>query len=447
MGRPVTQDEFITRSKEIFGEGYFDYRKAFYKRMDIKITLFCNKHKIEFDISPNAHLSRERGCRECGKQIDTKTFIEKSKEIFGNSLDYSKAKYTGAHGKVILICKKHNEFSISATQHINEKRGCLICFGCQETTASFIKRSESIFGDAINHSKVNYVNSKIPILLICNLCNREFEIPPAVHLCYKRGCLFCNAGKIDTEKFIIQAKEIYGDKYDYSKSIYGGCKKKLIITCGIKNHGDFERDPSHFLTRNQGCPKCSYNAKRDLNFVIEKSNEIHNNKYDFSKAIYNGMFVNLIIICPTHGEFDQAPSNHIHSKSGCPKCAVGTSKKEKEWLDMINIPDESHTRLVKVATNYKNYNVDGYDPQTKTIYEFYGDYWHGNPAIFNPDDIHAHSGKKFSELYDKVLEKERYLKEAGYKIVYIWETDFDKLKSAIKPNNCEPLTELKENLH
>ena len=43
--------------------------------------------------------------------------------------------------------------------------------------------------------------------------------------------------KIDTELFIKRAREIHGDKYDYSKTVYINAKTKVCITCPI--HGEF----------------------------------------------------------------------------------------------------------------------------------------------------------------------------------------------------------------
>lgn len=43
---------------------------------------------------------------------------------------------------------------------------------------------------------------------------------------------------ITTEIWIKRAKEVHGDLYDYSKTVYKSCKDKVTITCPI--HGDFE---------------------------------------------------------------------------------------------------------------------------------------------------------------------------------------------------------------
>ena len=58
------------------------------------------------------------------------------------------------------------------------------------------------------------------------------------------------------------------------------------------------------------------------NEIIEKAKIVHNNKYDYSKVIFSKMHDKVTIICPIHGEFEQTLSKHISKKQGCPKCAA-----------------------------------------------------------------------------------------------------------------------------
>ena len=44
------------------------------------------------------------------------------------------------------------------------------------------------------------------------------------------------------------------------------------------------------------------------------------NKYDYSLVHYNGIRVEVQIICPKHGEFLQTPNGHLIGH-GCRKCA------------------------------------------------------------------------------------------------------------------------------
>ena len=68
-----------------------------------------------------------------------------------------------------------------------------------------------------------------------------------------------------TTEFIEKAIKIHGDLYDYSKSVYIGCEKKLLIIC--KKHGEFKQQPNNHLSR-KGCPNC---GKQKL-FDSRKSN-------------------------------------------------------------------------------------------------------------------------------------------------------------------------------
>lgn len=58
-----------------------------------------------------------------------------------------------------------------------------------------------------------------------------------------------------TEFFINQAKEIHGDKYDYSLVEYKSAKTKILIIC--EEHDIFEQTPDGHLS-DRGCPICGY---------------------------------------------------------------------------------------------------------------------------------------------------------------------------------------------
>lgn len=53
---------------------------------------------------------------------------------------------------------------------------------------------------------------------------------------------------------------------------------------------------------------------------INRSNEIHNNLYDYSKVNYINANEKVIIICKTHGEFEQTPGKHMIMEQKCPSC-------------------------------------------------------------------------------------------------------------------------------
>ena len=103
-----------------------------------------------------------------------------------------------------------------------------------------------------------------------------------------------------------------------------------------------------------------------------------------------------------------------------------SSKLENEFLDFLKLPNDKLHRQKYI----NNLSIDGYDSKTKTVYEFLGDYWHGNPQKYNPKHKNI-NGKTFKYLYNKTFVRFDRIKNRGYNIKYIWENDWNKFKSGI----------------
>ena len=72
------------------------------------------------------------------------------------------------------------------------------------------------------------------------------------------------------------------------------------------------------------------------------------------------------------------------------------------------------------------FKTDGYDPKNNTIYEFLGDYWHGNPKVHDFDKVNDKNGFSFKELNQKTFERFDEIKKLGYTIKYVWENEYNK---------------------
>ena len=59
--------------------------------------------------------------------------------------------------------------------------------------------------------------------------------------------------KYTTESWIEKARELHGERFDYSKTIYTGSQDKIKIIC--KRHGAYRQVASKHLAGNN-CPKC-----------------------------------------------------------------------------------------------------------------------------------------------------------------------------------------------
>jgi very-short-patch-repair endonuclease len=190
-------------------------------------------------------------------------------------------------------------------------------------TNLFISKAKEIHGDRYDYSKTSYINAKTKIMIICNV-HGIFEQTPSNHLS-NYNCQKCsNNYKLDTLSFIEKAKIIHNDRYNYSKVEYINTDTPVIISC--KTHGDFKQIPYFHINRKCGCPKCSNNVKFNLLEFIDKSNQIHNNNYNYSKVDYINNKNPIIIICKKHGEFTQQPYVHLLNH-GCPSCINKTEFK------------------------------------------------------------------------------------------------------------------------
>ena len=114
-------------------------------------------------------------------------------------------------------------------------------------------------------------------------------------------------------------------------------QSKITYICN--EHGEAVRK-ALYLYEGRGCAKCAYDiAKIKKTFTTEdfitKSNEIHNNKYDYSKTIYTGSSNKLTITCPHHGDFEQIAVCHMTNGYGCRRCGfISTAK--NSYLNAIS---------------------------------------------------------------------------------------------------------------
>jgi len=297
-------------------------------------------------------------------------------------------------------------------------------------TDNFIKKSYLLHNNRYDYSLVEYIKSSEKVNIICPL-HGKFQQTPNNHL-KGQGCKKCviDNQKSNTIDFIKKSIKIHGDKFIYNYVDYKNAKVDVIIICPI--HGMFQQTPNNHLN-GSGCSKCSLidkNIKQQSNTIdfIQNSNKIHNGKYKYDKVNYQDNNTKVIITCPIHGDFLQKPSGHKRGY-GCKSCTITVSKEETIWLDSLNIPNIN--RNIPIVVNGYIFNVDAIDYESNTIYEFNGDYYHGNPEIYRPDDINKTINKTFGFLYEKTLRKEKILKDAGYNVKSIWEKDF-KLINKIK---------------
>lgn len=301
-----------------------------------------------------------------------------------------------------------------------------------DKTKNFIKKAIEIHGDKYDYSKVEYINSRTRVLIICKE-HGEFLQMPETHL-KGTGCPKCDlTSDKNLQKFIEKSKNVHGDKYDYSKSKYLGSNQKIEIIC--PEHGSFWMRASAHYSQKQGCPKCGDKKtalanKHTTEDFIKKSNQIHNNYYDYSKTQYINLTSPITIICPIHGEFKQAPREHLQG-CGCSKCS-------KIRIGMVVDTDSFIKKASKIHNNKYDYSKSIFTSRSIKVCIIcpeHGEFWQTPNSHLKGQGCPKCGHKITSETQTLPLETVLYkcdkLYDSKYEYIYSAK-NYNNLKSIIK---------------
>lgn len=152
------------------------------------------------------------------KKKTTREFILESIAAHGGRYDYTKTEYKTAKDKVTIVCKIHGEFLQNPGEHA-KGANCPACMN--ESRAQ--QRSERMTGQTAYNKGI------------------------------KTGK--ASAHRTTTEEFIRRAREVHGDRFDYSKTIYTARTANVVVICPV--HGEFvQAAGNHLITK--GCKLCSW---------------------------------------------------------------------------------------------------------------------------------------------------------------------------------------------
>lgn len=282
----------ISRIKDRFGDG-FKFDKTAYVNKRTPFIVTC---KIHGDLKIKAeNLFRKNStgpCCYCGNVKTTATdFIKRATTKHNNFYDYSKVNFVNMSTKVTVICPKHGEFFPTPSSHVNGKTRCPKC-AMEDTRLSdktFKKMLQLRFNNAYDLSKVHYLGQKKKVIVGCS--KHGFFKKEARLLLAGFGCPVCSHESVskDTEKFISDLKDVYGNDYDYSKVEYYNTKTKVKLIC--PRHGIFEKTPNSLLTDKGGCPVCKEsNGERAIRIYLEKNNIEFVREYKLDGYLYRWDF-------------------------------------------------------------------------------------------------------------------------------------------------------------
>lgn len=282
-GKKITEKEFIERCKKVNPQ--FKYKDiGFTKYHGGFVFPTCKKHgKFKFNTVGLA--SKLVKCPECDREERFYNFVEKARNIHGNTYEYVMDSYKTNKIPMSIICPIHGEFKQAPGDHL-KGWGCSKCSGkYKPSTEEWVLKAAPIYNHYYDYSKVVYKDNKTPVIVICPK-HGEFYSIPINHLKGVSGCPKCNNElkhtkySKTTEEFIIDAKNVHGDLYDYTKVNYYNKETPISIIC--KKHGEFKQTPNTHL-QGAGCPKCK-NKNQTLLFE-QISNSFKQLHFDYEIGV------------------------------------------------------------------------------------------------------------------------------------------------------------------
>ena len=280
-------------------------------------------------------------------------------------------------------------------------------------TEIFIEKAKKVHGDRYDYQKVDYVNNKTKVTIICRK-HGIFLQTPNNHL-KGRGCPMCsNNKKLTLEEFIEKAKKVHGEnRYDYSKVDYVNAVTKITITCSI--HGEFLQNPYSHLN-GQGCPKCgleklSEKFRKSKDDFIKEAKKIHGDKFSYGKVKeFKNVWDKVTITCPIHGDFEQRVWSHLRGQ-GCPMCNsshMETNIRKLLIENDIDFKEQWNWDWLK----YKSLQyVDFYLPDYNTVIECQGAQHFKAVSYFGGDDT-------LKYIQERDENKLKLCREYGIRILY-----------------------------
>lgn len=304
-------------------------------------------------------------------------FIDVARKIHGDRYVYDKVEYVNSSTKVNITCPIHGDFSMLPKNHIQCRQGCPKCakenIGINKNSGKegFLEKAIRVHGNKYDYSKVEYVNNRTKVCIICPEHGEFWQVPYTHTKGF--GCSKCGGkNKMNINDFIEKSIGIHENKYRYDNVVYRNCDTKVEIICPI--HGPFMVTPHHHLN-GVGCSKCSGNYSYNNEEIIKLFAKVHNDKYDYSNVKYVNTHEKVTIICKRHGAFEQTPKAHLMGQ-GCPICGSEYNKSETKLYEEIkfNFNDAiRHYRPPFLRTNRNGrQEIDIFIPSLNVGIEYQG---------------------------------------------------------------------------
>ena len=345
-------------------------------------------------------VSLEESIKRISNLIDNgnlRTFINKCNEFFEINIYYEDIK------KSHIYIKKHRNFKIFNNKeyirnHLSEKYHSK----SQEQKEQINNKIKNTFRERYN--KDNYTQTD------------EYKEKR------NKTCLekYNNNTFMGSKEFVQKSKntslerygaEIYTQSHEYREQ-KSEIHKKYQDTC-LENYGvdNYSKSLEH--------------KKKDISITQEEYNRRMNEEFneDFIREnfIVDGYFLKQEFM-----DYFFISESHVSKV----KRRFNIKEKNRDTIERKFL--DEYSKEYNLEFEYQFYikeikvRCDGYCASTNTIIEFLGDYFHGNPLTKNEEDINVKNKKSMKQLYVETFKRFDEIVKLGFKIIYIWESDYKK---------------------
>lgn len=295
------------------------------------------------------------------------------------------------------------------------------------------------------------IQNEIIIQPKCKTCDSTILCFVNKHIGYRTYCsIKCSASNLETRE---KCKQTNLKTLGVENPFQSNKIKEKIKQTMIKNHGVeypaqsrvIKEKQNHIMMQRHGVEHALQSniikEKQKQNCLkrhgVERVNQRHNpiafNQLSDPNWLYNQhttLKKTMIQIAQEQGVDITTIRNYLYKHDIELQTHAG-SFKEIKYLDSIMNQQDIFIQHGKNGRQYKipgtNLRVDGFCEKTNTVYEFHGDFWHGNPERYKSAFYNNACYKTMGELHQNTLKKEKKIKELGYNLVVMWETDWDKI--------------------
>lgn len=268
-----------------------------------RVTVRCTKNKHTGNITSFNYKEYVAGsrtpCVDCVNEPVVQAKLEETKEQF----DAYKAKYPGL------------DFSKSVILHLSKR-----------TTEVHCRIHDK-------NLTMSYVHNVLADKSICAGCKC---------MCDAQKWLDDNPDKVTT----------YKETYPHIKLddvVFPSKTATTTVHCDECDTSNDDFTLQKVIRCRHGCLTCSVKKSAKVRTktteqFIEDAMAVHGDVYDYSKTDYKSAHEKVVIGCSTHGDFEQTPSSHVNTKTGCPKCGDDTvaEKNSMTTEDFIARAKEVH---------------------------------------------------------------------------------------------------------